>query len=494
MDPGFTRRPHTPPSGRAVLAVLAVAAYVLAASGGVFGASARQVPVARAAAASHHPEQARRGRTVFDRACRQCHTVEATTAPANVGDPIPLVGVSFTAKWRTVGDLFSKTRSTMPANAVGGLSIGDTLDVVAFMLQANGVRAGRTFLSAELNALHLLVLHAANDDTPPNDLRTGRFYSDAQALRGEVYFRGHCATCHSTSAGEPTHADLASGHRGALLGNGYRHLPIATGASRWERYPDVFALFNKIQRSMPAHDPGALSLGTYLDLTAYVLKINGAPAGAEELVFSEHAMKSMMLNEPGFERLFNGKDFAGIKLVVGPNCRVSEARCQQQETGRPFKVADGLIAATGAGQGYWYADARYLNFTLRFDFRFVVPKDMQEERDFIGNSGYMLFVTEHQVWPRMLQIEGGLTNMLSPAPLGGRATFSVDDDARRRALRPLNEWNAVEIVSSGGRVTARLNNTLVATVTSHEFTEPGYIGFQAEAGEIHWRNIRIRPE
>ena len=494
MDPGFTALQSSDPrSTRAVLAALAVAACVLA-SDGLFAATARQAPAVRAAVASYYPDQARRGRVVFERACQQCHSVDASTAPAIVGDPIPLVGPSFMAKWRTVGDLFSKTRSTMPANAVGGLPIADTRDVVAFMLQANGARAGRTSLPAELDPLHLLGLHSPDHSAPPNDLRTGRFYSEPQALRGEAYFQGHCATCHSTSAGEPTQADLATGHRGALLGNGYRRLPVATGASRWERYPDVFALFNKIRRSMPAHDPGALSLGTYLDLTAYVLKINGVPAGAEELVFSEHAMKSMMLDEPGFERLFNGKDFAGIKLVVGPNCRVAEARCQQQETGRPFKVADGVITATGAGQGYWYADARYLNFTLRFDFRFVAPRDLQETRDFIGNSGYFLFVTDHQVWPRMLQIEGGLTNMLSPAPLGGRATFFVDDDARRRALRPLNEWNAVEIVSSAGRVTARLNNTLVSTVTEHDFTEPGYIGFQAEAGEIQWRNARIRPE
>ena len=58
----------------------------------------------------------------------------------------------------------------------------------------------------------------------------------------------------------------------------------------------------------------------------------------------------------------------------------------------------------------------------------------------------------------------------------------------------MNEWNSVEIVSAGGQVKAYLNNTLVATVTSHNFTEPGYIGFQSEAGEIQWRNIRIRPE
>jgi mono/diheme cytochrome c family protein len=477
--------------GRIVLAVAALA-FAGPIPGGAQGRATLATP---GPVASYHVDQARNGKAVFDRACRRCHTIDAV-APANAGDPIPLAGKPFIAKWRTVGDLFSKTRSTMPANAMGQLSIRETLDVVAYMLQVNGFRAGRTALSPELPRLHDLMLDPAIHSTTllANDLRTAAFYTEAQAKRGEGYFLGNCATCHSTVTGAPTPRDLAMGHRGALLGPQYRSLPIATGASRWQRYPDVFGLFNKIRRSMPAHDPDALSVPTYVDITAYVLKINGAPAGTEELVFSEHAMKSMMLNEPGFQRLFNGKDFTGINFVVGSNCRVAEAGCHQQEIGRPFNVRDGLIIATGAAQGYWYADSRYLDFTLRFDFRYVAPKDLDDARDFIGNSGYLLFVTDHQVWPRMLQIEGGITNMLTPAPLGGRAMFTVDADARRRALRPVNEWNSVEIQAKGGQVVARLNETVVATVTSHDFTAPGYIGFQAEAGEIHWRNIRIKPD
>ena len=446
--------------------------------------------------ASYDADQARNGRAVFDRACRGCHTIASDAAPTKTGDPIPLVGPRFVAKWRTVGDLFSKTRSTMPANAMGQLSIPDTLDVVAYMLQANGFRAGRIALSPELPRLHGLVLDATIQSlaTPATDLQAGAFYTEAQAKRGEAYFLGNCATCHSSAAGARTPRELAMGHRGALLGPQHRSLPIATGASRWQRYPDVFALFNKIRRSMPAHDPDALSIATYVDITAYVLKVNGAPAGSQELVFGEHSMKSMMLNEPGFQHLFNGKDFTGIKLVVGANCRVAEAGCQQQEVGRPFMIRDGTIVATGAGQGYWYADAKYRDFTLRFDFRYVAPKDLGDSRDFLGNSGYLLFVTDHQVWPRMLQIEGGLTNMLTPAPLGGRAEFTVDAEARRQALRPVNEWNSVEIVAKDGQVTSRLNTVVVSTVTSHDFTEAGNIGFQAEAGELQWRNIRIRPE
>src|SRR5262245_15818153 len=80
---------------------------------------------------SYRADQARRGKDVFDRSCKRCHSVESDAAPKQSGDPIPLVGQPFVAKWSTVGDLFSKTRSTMPADAVGRLPIDSTLDVVA---------------------------------------------------------------------------------------------------------------------------------------------------------------------------------------------------------------------------------------------------------------------------------------------------------------------------------------------------------------------------
>jgi len=43
-------------------------------------------------------------------------------------------------------------------------------------------------------------------------------------------------------------------------------------------------------------------------------------------------------------------------------------------------------------------------------------------------------------------------------------------------------------------VKSYLNDVLVNTVTEHPFKEPGHIGFQSEGVELHWRNIRIKPE
>jgi hypothetical protein len=71
----------------------------------------------------------------------------------------------------------------------------------------------------------------------------------------------------------------------------------------------------------------------------------------------------------------------------------------------------------------------------------------------------------------------------------------VDDEAaRKRAYRRVGEWSSVEIVSKNGQVTSYLNGVLVNTVTEHPFNEPGHIGFQSEGVEVHWRNIRIKPE
>jgi hypothetical protein len=52
----------------------------------------------------------------------------------------------------------------------------------------------------------------------------------------------------------------------------------------------------------------------------------------------------------------------------------------------------------------------------------------------------------------------------------------------------------VEIQAKNGQVRASLNGTFVSTVTHHEFTEPGSIGFQAEDANITWRNIVIKDD
>src|SRR5213593_3769327 len=96
-------------------------------------------------------EQAIRGKAEFTKSCAACHTMDKSLGDAFAKNPpaptglikLPLAGGDVIAKWRTVGDLFGKVRRTMPANNQNGLSDASYLDVLAYMLQANGLPAGK---------------------------------------------------------------------------------------------------------------------------------------------------------------------------------------------------------------------------------------------------------------------------------------------------------------------------------------------------------------
>jgi S-disulfanyl-L-cysteine oxidoreductase SoxD len=81
-------------------------------------------------------EQARRGRAIYDAKCASCHD-GGTMGPELWGD-------SFLAEWdnKTVGAFYARIQTTMPEDAPGSLSEGDVLDVVAYVLQTNGFKAG----------------------------------------------------------------------------------------------------------------------------------------------------------------------------------------------------------------------------------------------------------------------------------------------------------------------------------------------------------------
>jgi len=83
--------------------------------------------------------QARQGREVFTGTCTGCHTPATHTGPV------------FTTKWvgRSVDDLFSYIRNTMPKIAPGSLTEDEYVWVTAYILRLNGMPPGTAELSAE---------------------------------------------------------------------------------------------------------------------------------------------------------------------------------------------------------------------------------------------------------------------------------------------------------------------------------------------------------
>jgi hypothetical protein len=67
----------------------------------------------------------------------------------------PLAGKDFLANWggKTLGDLYEKTQTTMPATAPGTLSPEQTADIVAFMLSKDNYPTGAAALEGKMEPL-----------------------------------------------------------------------------------------------------------------------------------------------------------------------------------------------------------------------------------------------------------------------------------------------------------------------------------------------------
>jgi alcohol dehydrogenase (cytochrome c) len=105
-------------------------------------------------------QQADRGKAVYDRACAACHgaTLEGS------GMALPLRGPAFARKWsgrsldRLLGDV-----QRMPPGATESLSQQDHIDILAYLLKANGGVAGERPLPTEVAALQGLRLPGARE-------------------------------------------------------------------------------------------------------------------------------------------------------------------------------------------------------------------------------------------------------------------------------------------------------------------------------------------
>ena len=91
-------------------------------------------------------QQADAGRTAYQTAGAGCHASDLS----GIGNALPLSGLPFTGSWgnRTVGDLVGFMEGAMPPNNPGGLGEQTYLNITAFILQANGARAGNQALTA----------------------------------------------------------------------------------------------------------------------------------------------------------------------------------------------------------------------------------------------------------------------------------------------------------------------------------------------------------
>jgi len=90
-------------------------------------------------------------------------------------------------------------------------------------------------------------------------------YTDNQSSRGRRVYRRACESCHA--------AGLEGSEQGpSLYGEAF--------INGWDG--EVLAeIMSLISNTMPAENPGGLSSENYVDVLAYILQVNGFPAGNE---------------------------------------------------------------------------------------------------------------------------------------------------------------------------------------------------------------------
>lgn len=111
----------------------------------VFSALAQSANVAGPSSEGFYtPEQALRGASVYQKQCSVCHG----SALGGGGGPA-LVGTTFWKDWggRDIGKLWYFVHSRMPLTAPGELPAQDSIDILAFILERNGVPYGSTPLT-----------------------------------------------------------------------------------------------------------------------------------------------------------------------------------------------------------------------------------------------------------------------------------------------------------------------------------------------------------
>src|SRR6267143_3422318 len=90
-------------------------------------------------------EQANAGRATYQIKCATCHLPDLKGS----NEASPITGMNFFNTWRdrAISDLINRIRNTMPMTEPGSLGDEEAVNIVAYLLQANGVTAGTQALT-----------------------------------------------------------------------------------------------------------------------------------------------------------------------------------------------------------------------------------------------------------------------------------------------------------------------------------------------------------
>ncbi len=104
-------------------------------------------------------------------------------------------------------------------------------------------------------------------------VKTG-VYTATQSDRGQALFRSKCASCHAPNR-----------FTDDLFYTSFAGKPM------WE-------MFDVISDTMPEDNPASMKPEEYVDVMAYLLKLNNFPTGSTELPVGKDALSAIVMEKP----------------------------------------------------------------------------------------------------------------------------------------------------------------------------------------------------
>lgn len=171
-----------------------------------------------------------------------------------------------------------------------------------------------------------------------------------------------------------------------------------------------------------------------------------------------------------------------------------------------FHVVNGsLQAQPGDGLGLsWFADPTPPDFSLRLQFQLTTPHDNSgvfvrfPHPDSMGYDNTAWVAVNHG-------FEVQIDELARPDGADMHRTGSIygqkDQSYKRPALRPVGEWNDLQIDVRGQEYQVTVNGVVSTTFTNTDPNRgrpsaagaPAFIGLQAHTGYVRFRRMRIKP-
>lgn len=205
-------------------------------------------------------------------------------------------------------------------------------------------------------------------------------------------------------------------------------------------------------------------------------------------------------DEPAFQALFNGKDFAGWhgESTIDPRKfkalsedeRKAKLAADAADAAQHWKVEDGEIVNDGHGV-FMSTDADYGDVEFFVDYK-ILP---------LGDSGiYLRGTPQVQIWDFTEEAKFKLGADKGSGGLWNNSPGAKGKDPLVFADNPLGQWNTLRILQIGARTTIYLNGKLVVDDAIMEnywdrklpLAAVGPIQLQTHGSETRFRNIKLR--